>query len=258
MSYPYLRTGDVLPAVGVLQKLLNSTGASLSPDGIYGRNTRRAVMDFQRARAGMGADGIVGRNTWPRLSGNADLPVIDCIDVWDPDLHSMEVNDIRRAGGNPVVIGGMCNGVEQAVQEILGRARNVFLLRFHGHGAPGAASIATGHGELDPDMRERSDIALDNLSEIRPIVRRLRSVFGPYGCVQFMHCETAGGRSGRRLMDAIAADLGVPVTAAIRTQFGGGIATFRFEGPTYTAIPVGGSLRDWCRGRPDFVGFSPR
>jgi peptidoglycan hydrolase-like protein with peptidoglycan-binding domain len=256
MAYPLLRSGDRLPAAGVLQKLLNRAGARLTADGAFGPLTKAAVQNFQRAR-NLSADGVVGENTWPRVSANANLPIIDCVDVFDPDLLALEVQDIRRAGGNPIVIGGMSNGVEQAVQEILRQGRNVFLLRFHGHGARGAAGISTGHGSLDPGFQHRSGIALRNLDSMRPVLARLRGVFGPYGCVQFMHCETGGGANGREMLKKIAEILGVPVTAGIHTQFGGGTKTFRFEGPTHTAVPGGGSLSSWCQSRPDFAGFTP-
>ena len=141
------------------------------------------------------------------------------------------------------MIGGMSNGVEQAVNDIVRSSRNVFLLRFHGHGAPGTASVSSGHGELDPNMIHRADITLSNLAIIRPIIARLRPIFGPYGCVQFMHCETGGGRDGRQLLQAIANELHVPVSAGINTQFGKGLRLI--------------SLKDWCRALPDFPGFTP-
>jgi hypothetical protein len=256
MSYTLLRQGDNLPTVGVLQKLLNRAGASLTADGAFGPLTKAAVQNFQRPR-GLSADGVVGENTWPRVSANANLPIIDCIDVFDPSLSRLEERDIRRVGGNPIVIGGMCNGVEHAVTDILRHGRNVFLLRFHGHGARGVAGISTGHGDLDPNMIHRADIALQNLAELRPVLSRLRSVFGPYGCVQFMHCETGGGPNGRQMLRRIADLLGVPVSAGVNTQFGGGTKTFRFEGPTHTAVPGGGALSTWCRALPDFPGFTP-
>lgn len=40
MNHPYLRQGDRLPAVGVLQKLLNRAGALLQADGIFGLRTK--------------------------------------------------------------------------------------------------------------------------------------------------------------------------------------------------------------------------
>lgn len=257
MSYPLLRQGDRLPAVGVLQKLLNRAGASLTCDGDFGSRTRAAVVQFQSTR-GLGADGVVGELSWPRISANANLPVVDCIDVFDPSLARLEAQDIRRAGGNPLVIGGMSNGVEQAVNDIVRASHNVFLLRFHGHGAPGTASVSSGHGELDPSMVHRADITLSNLATIRPILARLRGVFGPYGCVQFMHCETGRGPDGRRLLQSIANELGVPVSAGINTQYGGGTKTFRFEGPTFTAFPSGRTLATWSSALPNFPGFSPR
>ncbi len=256
MNYTLLRQGDRLPSVGVLQKLLNRCGSALTPDGIFGPRTAAAVQQFQRPRH-LSVDGVVGRLTWPRLSAGTNLPIIDCIDVFDPSLLHMEVRDILRVGGNPVVIGGMCNGVEQAVSQIVAASRQVFLLRFHGHGARGVAGVSSGHGELDPGMIHRADIALQNLDALRPVLRRLSSVFGPYGCVQFMHCETGGGANGRRMLQEIANLLGVPATAGIHTQFGGGTRTFRFEGPTHTAFPKGGTLPGWCGAVPDFAPYTP-
>ncbi len=137
MSYVYLKWGDRIPAVGVLQKLINRTGERLVADGIYGNNTRVAVQRFQRNRS-LRDDGIVGQNTWPRVSASANLPIIDCIDVFDESLLNMEVRDIRRVGGNPILIGGMSNGVEQAVNDIVSASgNNVFCCVFMAMGFPG-------------------------------------------------------------------------------------------------------------------------
>lgn len=257
MSYPYLRYGDTLPAVGVLQKLLNGTGASLVADGIFGAKTKAAVERFQRPRR-LVVDGIVGKNTWPRLAvvGGAVVKIIDCVDVFDPDLFRLEVRDIRNAGGNPITIGGMSNGVEQAVMDIIRAAQpgSIFLLRFHGHGSSGSAGISDGRGGIPGE--HLSSIHTGNLARLRPVIGRLRMIFGPYGCVQFMHCSTGRGPNGRQLLAAIANELRVPVTAGTRDQLGGGLATFRFEGPTYTAIPGGGTLKAWCNALPNFAPMS--
>jgi hypothetical protein len=251
MAYPFIRQGDKYPAVGVLQKLLNRAGARLDPDGDFGPKTKQAVWTFQNQRRMM-ADGEVGEQTWPRISVNANLPIVDCVDVFDPNLQEMEVNDIRRAGGNPIVIGGMSNGIEQMINTIVRQARDVFILRFHGHGAPGVAAMSSGHAALDPSGRHRATLTLQNMAAVRPVIRRLRSVFGPYGCIQFMHCSTGSGPQGRELLQAISDETGVPVTAGIYDQVGGGVSTFRYEGPTFTALP-GGTLKEWCRSRPDFA-----
>ncbi len=252
-NYPLLQLYDNLPAVGVLQKLLNRCGATLKADGNFGRKTEQAVKDFQRPR-NLTPDGAVGVNTWPRIAANVDLPIMDCIDVFDPSLMKLEMKDIAQVGGNPLVIGGMCNGVEQAVQMILAASPgNVFLLRFHGHGNQGVAGISFGQsGYYD----ERADIDYLNLDVMLPVISRLRGIFGPYGCVQFMHCKTGGGPQGRLLVSSIANALGVPVSAGIQTQYGGGTATFKFEGPTYTSVPGGGTLASWAGALRDFPGMS--
>ena len=253
-NYTLLRRGDKLPSVGVLQKLLNRGGANLRADGDFGSKTETAVRNFQRQRL-LTQDGVVGQDTWPRVSANAELPIVDCIDIFDPDLMNLEMRDIQNAGGNPIVIGGASNGVEQMVQMIAtaGR-RNVFLLRFHGHGAPGVAGFSFGRGGAG--FGHRADIDPANISVLAPILARLRPVFGPYGCVQFMHCSTGRGPSGRAVLKTIAEALGVPVSAGVLDQLGGGLHTFEFEGPTFTAVPGGRSLAQWAQALPEFVGMS--
>jgi len=253
-NYTLLRRGDQLPAVGVLQKLLNRGGAALRPDGDFGQKTEAAVRDFQRQRL-LVPDGVIGKDTWPRVSANAELPIVDCIDIFDPDLMNLEMRDIQNAGGNPIEIGGASNGVEQMVQLIASAGRrNLFLLRFHGHGAPGVAGFSFGRGGAG--FGHRADIDPTNIGVLTPILTRLRPVFGPYGCVQFMHCSTGRGPSGRAVLTAIAEALRVPVSAGIFDQLGGGVHTFEFEGPTFTAVPGGRSLAQWAQALPDFVGMS--
>jgi hypothetical protein len=256
-NYVDLRLGARTPAVGVLQKLLNRTGIGVDVDGEFGPQTQAGVMRFQRMHD-LVVDGIVGRETWPRVSANAGLDLIDFIDVFDKSLFDLEAKDIAALGGDPLMIGGACNGVEQAVTMILQRAGagNVFLLRFHGHGAPGDAGISTGHGDDDPNLVERADIALQNFGDIAPQLQRLRPIFGPYGNIQFMHCSTGRGHAGRNLLRAIAKTVGVPVTAAVFDQLGGGFTTFQYEGPTNTQFAGNETLRSWSQSRPDFAGVS--
>ncbi|MCP4326431.1 MAG: peptidoglycan-binding protein, partial [Alteromonadales bacterium] len=46
----------------------------VTPDGNFGENTRKAVIDFQK-KANITADGIVGKGTWAALA-NATTKVI--------------------------------------------------------------------------------------------------------------------------------------------------------------------------------------
>ena len=195
----------------------------------------------------------MGEKTWGRLTGGVNLPILDSVDIWDPTFLREDASYIRKAGGNPLLIGGMCNGVEQTVSLLAG-SRNVFLLRFHGHGAPGVASVSTGHGELDPNLKERSDIWASPL--ILKILGRLRPIFGPYGCVEFIECETGRGHEGHRLLSQLAEKLGVPVTGAVQDQPFGRLWSFRLSGPTRTVISGGRSLGDWCKARPPFAGMT--
>lgn len=256
MTYPLLKKGNKIPAVGVAQKLLNArAGSSLVADGDFGDLTKGAVKNFQTPRS-LTVDGVIGINTWGRLSQMTDnLDIIDCVDVWDNDLYTLEVADIRAAGGEPIIIGGMSNGVEQAVTNILQATRTgkVFLLRFHGHGAPGVAGVSDGRGELGDHM---SSITMANWGYLQPIIARLRPIFGPYGCIQFMHCETGRGTAGLQMLQNIANTVNVPATAGIDTQYGGGLKTFGFEGPTRSAFPTGQTLKTWSSSRPDFVGMT--
>jgi hypothetical protein len=251
MNYPFMRQGDRLPVVGVLQKLLNVYGASLTVDGHFGQLTHQAVIAYQR-RQGLFPDGRVGQQTWNSMTAGFRLPIIDCVDVWDDALYNLEVRDLQRAGGNPILIGGMCNGVEQAVEEIINAAngRNIFLLRFHGHGSAGVAGVSDGEGEMGNGHRSYIDATMG------PVLEPLRDIFGSYGSVQFMHCSTGRGESGRALLESISDTLGVPATAGTIDQLGGGIDTFKFEGSTYTASPHGQTLSSWSRSRPEFPAVS--
>src|SRR5690606_41196467 len=109
-EFVWLQKGDRLPAVAVAQLLLKRSGHGLVIDGILGDTTDQAVRAFQRER-NLAVDGIIGEQTWPRLDAHERLQIIDCIDVFDPDLFRMEVRDLTRSGARPITIGGMCNGI---------------------------------------------------------------------------------------------------------------------------------------------------
>ena len=66
-NYPLTKNGSRGNFVYLLQFILNNQyGANLSVDGIFGSNTRNAVLKFQQDNS-LSADGIVGPNTWKTL-----------------------------------------------------------------------------------------------------------------------------------------------------------------------------------------------
>ena len=267
--YTFLRQGDRLPTVGVVQVLLNRGIASgkLTKDGAFGPRTRRALQDFQRPR-GLTPDGIVGRNTWPRLVQGTGFRILDAIDITDPSVLDTEGDDIRRAGGKPSLIGYMCNGLGQLIQELAARMSGggeVVLLRFFGHGSPGVMGISDGVGSVRVGGR-RVYLEDDDLSSLTPgtvgraesELRRLTPYFGRYGSVELHGCRVGRGRGGQRMLQQLADIWRVPVTAALNTQYAGGVSTFRYEGPVTTAFPGGQTLRSWAAALPDMVEMSVR
>lgn len=66
-GYPLIRQGSRGVYVLIAQDDLNTLGFGTGGlDGIFGAQTRNAVISYQRSR-GLTADGIVGCNTWLSL-----------------------------------------------------------------------------------------------------------------------------------------------------------------------------------------------
>jgi peptidoglycan hydrolase-like protein with peptidoglycan-binding domain len=80
-----LREGDTGAAVRELQRLLNIKGAVLPIDGIFGAQTKNAVIRFQQAN-NLIADGVVGSFTWTALRRNTPAPIrlVDVCRYYDP------------------------------------------------------------------------------------------------------------------------------------------------------------------------------
>ncbi len=248
--YPLLRYGDRLPSVVSAQILINRNmrqGTYIVVDGIYGKNTRKAVRKFQEEKPTLGVDGVIGENTWRALIQGKNLSVIDSVDLTNPKDMGLEDDDIRRAGGKPIINFGMCGGVRVVMQKIKAKASTgkVVLLRFHGHGSPGSMGLTVGKGS-----DYSSEFGVTFLKSLARFVSPLAWIFSSFGSAEFHGCRVGAGPDGRRLVTAFAKAWGVPVTAGLKTQYGGGSSTFRFEGPTITAFPNGTTLKSWARSRP--------
>lgn len=247
MAFTFLINGDTLPSVTTSQILLrrHRPQSTIRADGIFGPRTKGAVEDFQSFHR-IRRDGIIGDGSWSQFMGVSGFQTIDVVDGTDPSLVALEATDIRAAGGNPIVVFGMSNGIEFVTNQIVarGRTRNVMLLRFHGHGNRGLQNVTGGEINGAPHL---AAISLSNYAQIEPTIARIKSVMLPFGSVQLLGCDVGGGR-GSQLASRLAATWGVPVTAGLHTQFGGGNRTFRFEGPTVTGFPGTPNLRTWSLG----------
>jgi hypothetical protein len=123
-----------------------------------------------------------------------------------------------------------------------GKPGNVMLLRIHGHGNRGLQNVSGGEINGAPHM---AAISTQNFAQLQPTLARIKSVMLPFGSVQLLGCDVGGGK-GSLLVQRLADTWGVPVTAGLHTQFAGGDQTFRFEGPTITAVPGGlATLKAW-------------
>jgi peptidoglycan hydrolase-like protein with peptidoglycan-binding domain len=71
-DWPLFRQGDQGPEVRALQHLLKFKGLDVDADGIFGGQTRNAVVAFQ-TQSGLAADGIVGPLTWSALIQGAQV-----------------------------------------------------------------------------------------------------------------------------------------------------------------------------------------
>ncbi|MFD5160377.1 peptidoglycan-binding protein [Streptomyces hawaiiensis] len=66
VSWPILQSGSKGADVRSAQQLLAARGYTLEADGIFGPNTRSAVIQFQKSQS-LAADGVIGPNTWSKL-----------------------------------------------------------------------------------------------------------------------------------------------------------------------------------------------
>ncbi|MBW6500059.1 MAG: peptidoglycan-binding protein [Bacteroidales bacterium] len=270
-TFKYLQIGDTLPMVSILQLLLNRQAErkGITVDGVFGPKTRKAVIDFQKLKH-IKVDGSVGQETWPKLIEGTGFRIIDSVDVTEDWMGNTEnrLDPFNRVGANPIVVGAMCNGLAEAIRQIRSRAGNpssLVLLRFHGHGGPGKQGISFGRRVIEdrngyrifisPD--ELSSIESTNLEKIEPELRKLRSIFGVYTCVELHGCKVALGKIGRDFIKRLAEIWNVPVSAGTISQYRSTIKeTFSFEGRdrVFTAFPGGRSFKTWSESLPRLTG----
>ena len=96
-AQPTVYSGSRGESVKTLQERLNAKGFNAgSVDGIFGKNTRAAVMAFQKAN-GLAADGIVGKLTWAKLyDTTAALPAASTATGTQPMVYRGSRGDAVR------------------------------------------------------------------------------------------------------------------------------------------------------------------
>lgn len=249
-----LTNGMVLPVVTTLQiwMRIHRPQTIIKADGQYGSKTKQAVQNFQEFHH-LVKDGIVGKNSWQKLTQVTGFQTIDVVDGTDPSLVSLEASDIRNAGGDPIIVFGMSNGIDFVMSQIAAKARpgKVALLRIHGHGNRGLQNVTGGDINGAPHL---AAISNSNFGQIAGSLAKIKGIFMGYASVQLLGCSVGGGTSGRTLVGRLADTWNVPVTAGFFDQLGGGINTFIFEGPTVTGFPGGGKLASWSLEKQNVFG----
>lgn len=263
---PFLQRGDRLPAVVSAQILFNQnfiSGESIEVDGIFGRQTEMAVRKFQQHR-GLPSTGRIDARLWRKLLENnrnqwQTLEAMDVTEASDQAIYQPRQMEQITSRREMIYNHGMSDGVRSARQSLLGAGRTgrVMLLQFHGHGNQGTMGIGIGTGgDLEDGAYYSSRLGIEHASALSRFLTPLAPLFCRFGSVELHGCHTGGGHRGRRLLQMLSDTWNVPVTAGLRNQYGHNETMFRFEGPTHTAFPGGGSLRSWARSLPEAVPFS--
>jgi hypothetical protein len=247
-----VKPGEVSPRVVVIQILLNRAGSALVVDGHFGPKTRAAVVDFQGNNGIAPPNAVVGPDTWWKLPLGKNTEVVDVVDVGDPGVGGGAVTELTKAKGDPIELGLMCGGIEQMVNDVIGKAGGsgtMALLRITGHGNLGRwMTVSVGSVAHLPakDYKEvaeedHSYIALANFDKLAPTLARLKPYFAPYGMMEHGGCSLGKRPETRTLMHRLADLWGVPVSVGIGLQR----SILNFDGATFTAYPNMGTLKSW-------------
>jgi hypothetical protein len=240
------------PRVTLLQILLKDE-QDLQIDGAFGPKTLAALKAFQGSR-GLFPGGNATPDTWNELLQGTRLAVISSVDMGDPNLK-VDVQALKESGDQPIELGAMCNGLGQMVSTVETRAtgKSIAALRLDGHGNLGrwlTVSVGNVVHMTKEEYRETkkeyySYVDPGHFARVAPLLGQLSKRFAPFGFAEHHGCSL-GKRPETRKMLAKLADLwGVPISVGITLQSVGAV-TF-FNGPVYTAFPLGMNLRSWSK-----------
>lgn len=258
-----VKFGEKSPRVVALQILLNrytakTNIARLSTDGSFGNLTKAAVNAFRDKVMGVsGPNGVADPAMWRFLLVRANLQVIDHIDVTDPSLLEYVVPEVSK-WNDPIVIGGMSNGVKQLVTEVRSRVKgeqSLLMLRLHGHGAPGLVALSHGSRRVMPGVdpiRAQSVITTELMPKLLPMLRELAPLMHNMGFVELHSCRVGEGATGANFVRQLAEAVRAPVRAALSIQPENMV--FTLVGNTFLGIPGGGTLGDWGLTRAEGYG----
>jgi hypothetical protein len=253
--------GEQSPRVTLLQILLNShrcagaDGKWLTVDGWYGRNTKAAVSAGSRLMGvGDQSGGAATPDLIKQLLEDVDLNVITSVDLGDPRLQA-DIDVFIANLDDPIVLGGMCNGLVAMVQAVQTRARpgHVAALRLDGHGnlgrwltiSVGDVAHLKGSAYQEIANEEMSYISSSNFLKVRGVIEPLKCIFAPFAFAEHLGC-TLGARPLTRAMLEKLADLwGVPIRVGKQTQPIGSVLDI--HGPAFTAYPKNHNLHSWSR-----------
>jgi hypothetical protein len=268
-----LSQGFARPTVTSAQVMLGRVQA----DGIFGPHTCAAVHEYQRKhQPRLTDDGVVGKHTWKALMAQNDVETVDVVDVdelvdGDPTSENrghriphpestytgQALLGLKSGGSDPILLYGQSNGVATMVAQIMERVRGerkLVLLRIFGHGHSNSQKISGGKMPTDRD-EDLKTLQTGNVDWWSPLLRSLQTYFVPWGSIELHGCDVAAspetvtcdapGRADPTLVTMIANVTGVPVTAALKEQFGNRPGQWTFFGPTVTAFPYGADLKGW-------------
>ena len=171
-------------------------------------------------------------------------------------------------GGKPIGLLNVKRVYEQIRRALDARSRDgwkVVLLRFTGHGGPGSQGVAASKFAAAGVSMNTSRITIeDKDSEVDVVeaivIGGMTTPMASFGIVELHGCKIGrirGARKGKPAVNgpgfvtAFADAVGRPTSAGVDTQFVGNTAIdVRFEGPSITVIPGGGSVESWSRKDP--------